>query len=205
MCFHSKQSKSAQALKHRFKASFETEDQYQPAIYNGFQHPKTPVITNRADKIIQLYSWGLIPYWSKDDSIKKNTLNAKIETIHEKPSFKDVVHNRCLVLSDGFYEWKWLDEKGKHKQKYLLTLPDNDAFAFAGLYSTWTNPNTGKVLNTYTILTTEANELMCEIHNTKKRMPVILNHTDERNWLLGRTGTLTEIELIATKVSTENQ
>jgi putative SOS response-associated peptidase YedK len=62
-----------------------------------------------------LYSWGLIPNWAKDDSIRKNTLNAKIETIHEKPSFRDVIQHRCLVLIDGFYEWKWLDEKGKHK------------------------------------------------------------------------------------------
>jgi putative SOS response-associated peptidase YedK len=92
---------------------------------------------------------------------------------------------RCLVLADGFYEWKWLDPKGKSKQKYLLTLPDNKAFAFAGLWNTWTNRNTGETLNTYTIITTAANELMSEIHNTKKRMPVILNPEAEKNWLDG--------------------
>ncbi len=73
----------------------------------------------------------------------------------------------------------------KSKQKYLLTLPGEEAFAFAGLWNTWTNKSTGEVLNTYTIITTAANELMSEIHNTKKRMPVILNPEMEKDWLKG--------------------
>ena len=200
MCFHSKQSASSQELKHRFNAIVENEIAYQPATYNGFKHPKTPIITSQKQNIIQLYSWGLIPHWAKDDSIRKNTLNAKIETIHEKPSFRDVIQKRCLVLIDGFYKWKWLDEKGKHKQKYLITLPTHEAFACAGLYSHWRNKNTGETINTYTILTTEANELMSEIHNSKKRMPVIIHSSNEQSWLSGEAHKFTQINLIATEV-----
>lgn len=197
MCFHSKQSKSAQELKLRFKAKFENEEEYQPTQYNGFQHPKTPIITNEKNNTIQLYNWGLIPHWANVDSIKKFTLNAKSETIHEKPSFKNAVQNRCIILIDGFYEWKWLDAKGKNKQKYLITLPNNEAFAFAGIYSHWLDKNSGEITKTYTILTTEANELMSEIHNTKKRMPIILSPTNEINWLQGDTAILNNDNLIA--------
>src|SRR5690606_30645533 len=158
---------------------------FQPSVYNAFQFPATPVITNATPDLIQLYHWGLIPFWAKDDGIKKNTLNAKMETIHEKPSFRNVVNNRCLVLADGFYEWQWLDEKGKQKQKYELTLPNHEAFAFAGLWSEWTDKTTGELRYTYTILTTEANPLMSRIHNTKKRMPVIVAPDHERDWLQG--------------------
>ncbi|MEZ5045600.1 MAG: SOS response-associated peptidase [Chitinophagaceae bacterium] len=186
MCFHSKQSKLAQEVQNRFKAKFENEALFTPTIYNGFQFPKTPVITNKQPGKIQLFNWGLIPYWAKDDSIKKNTLNARIETIHEKPAFRNSVNNRCLILVDGFYEWQWLDNKGKQKQKYELTLPDNELFAFAGLYSEWRDKSTGEIISTYTILTTEANELMSKIHNTKKRMPVIVSTDNEQTWLNGQ-------------------
>lgn len=200
MCFHSKQSKSAQELKQRFNAKFENEASFSPAIFNGFQYPKTPVITNKQTDLIQLFHWGLIPFWAKDDNIKKMTLNCKIETAHEKPSFRNVIHNRCLVLADGFYEWQWLDAKGKEKQKYELTLPDNAAFAFAGLYSEWLDKSTGELRNTYTILTTEANELMSKIHNTKKRMPIILSPDNEQNWLHGDPLKMQNERLLATPI-----
>lgn len=186
MCFHSKLSKTAQELKNRFKAKFEHEAEFNPSVFNGFQHPKTPVITNKKTDEIQLFQWGLIPFWAKDDSIKKNTLNARIETIHEKPSFKNAIHNRCLILADGFFEWQWLDAKGKQKQKFELSLENNEPFAFAGLYSEWTNKTTGEIMNTYTILTTEANELMQKIHNSKKRMPILVSANNELDWLNGK-------------------
>jgi putative SOS response-associated peptidase YedK len=200
MCFHSKQSKSAQELQNRFKANFENDTLFQPTIYNGFQFPKTPVITNKCPDKIQFFEWGLIPFWAKDDNIKKNTLNAKIETINEKPSFRNVVNNRCLVLADGFYEWQWLDDKGKQKQKYELTLPDNEAFAFAGLYSEWLDKSTGELRITYSILTTEANELMSKIHNTKKRMPVIVATDNEQDWIHGNELKMQNDRLIATEI-----
>ena len=200
MCFHSKQSKSAQELQNRFKAKFENEALFQPTIYNGFQFPKTPVITNKQPDKIQLYNWGLIPFWAKDDSIKKNTLNARIESILEKQSFRDVANNRCLVLADSFYEWQWLDEKGKQKQKYELMLPNKETFAFAGLYSERQDKSTGELRNTYTILTTEANELMSKIHNIKNRMPVIVATDNEQNWLHGQELIMQNDKLIAIEI-----
>jgi putative SOS response-associated peptidase YedK len=185
MCFFFNQSKTAQELEHRFNAKFEKNRPFYPDSYSGFMFPKTPVITNTEKAKIQLFQWGLIPFWAKDDRIKKYTLNARIETLTEKPAFKNSVNHRCLILTDSFFEWQWLDEKGKQKQKFLITLPNNEPFAFAGLWSEWTNKQSGEIINTYTILTTEANELMSKIHNTKKRMPVILSQHNETDWLNG--------------------
>lgn len=185
MCFHSKLSKSAQELEHRFKATFKDKAAYKPSIYNGFEFPQTPVISNQQPDVIQLFQWGLIPNWAKDDSIKKHTLNARIETINEKPAFRNVANNRCLILCDGFYEWKWLDPKGKAKQKYLLTLPHDEAFAFAGIWSEWVDKSSGEIIHSYSILTTQAEGLMSEIHNSKKRMPIILAKEYEKKWLQG--------------------
>lgn len=125
----------------------------------------------------------MIPNWSQDSNIQKYTLNARIETLQQKPSFKNVINNRCLVIADGFYEWQWLDEKGKKKQPFLVTLPNHELFAFAGIWSEWLNKNTGELINTYSIITTVANEFMAEIHNSKKRMPIILSPKNEYEWL----------------------
>ena len=198
MCYHLKKTKKAVELKKRFKAKFRQEKEYTPKdALNGFDHPFTPIITNELPEEIQLFQWGLLPHWAKDPSIQNNTLNAKIETIHEKPSFKSVIHQRCLILADGFYEWKWLDSKGKQKEKYLITLENNEAFSLAGLWSQWTNPLTHKTVNSYTLLTTEANELMAEIHNSKKRMPIILTESSEKEWLAGKSELILNHNLIA--------
>lgn len=184
MCFHTIQSKLATQIEKRFKAKIKDVQEFAPQEHiNGFAFPKTPIITNKNPEIIEHYNWGLIPHWAKDDQIRKMTLNAKIETVDEKPSFRDVVTQRCLVLANGFYEWQWLDSKGKNKVKYEIGIGNEDLFAFAGLYSHWTDTTTGEIKNTYTIVTTEANELMAEIHNIKKRMPVILRPEDELKWL----------------------
>ncbi len=187
MCFYFKQSQTAQELQNRYKTAFEKHALYEPAIYNGFQFPKTPIITNKNRDKIQLFEWGLIPFWAKDKSIQKLTLNARIESIHEKPSFKNITHNTCLILASSFFEWQWLDSKGKSKQKYEILLPNSQAFAFAGLWSEWQDKTTGKIYNSYTILTTEANDLMCKIHNSKKRMPIILHPQYEQQWLTHQT------------------
>jgi putative SOS response-associated peptidase YedK len=200
MCFHSKLTKSAQELEHRFKATFKDKDAYKPSIYNGFQFPRTPVICNQKPEEIRLFQWGLIPSWAKDDSIKKNTLNARIETINEKPAFRNIVNNRCLILSDGFYEWKWLDPKGKAKQKYLLTLPQDEVFAFAGIWSEWVDKSSGEIIHSYSILTTEAKGLMSEIHNSKNRMPVILDKENEKEWLHGDDLHMQNHRILATAI-----
>jgi putative SOS response-associated peptidase YedK len=185
MCFHSKQTKKAQTVENRFNAKIEQIDIFnQLQNFNGFTFPKTPIITNENPETIQMYNWGLLPKWAKDESFRKNTLNARIETIKEKPSFRNSVNERCLVIADGFYEWKWLNEKGSKKEKYLISLPNEELYAYGGIYSEWVNHETGEILNTYSIVTTEANPLVAEIHR-KKRMPIILNPKDEKKWLEG--------------------
>lgn len=184
MCFHSKQSKSAVQVENRFKAKIDVIDLFQPNDnINGFDFPLTPIITDKNPKIITHFNWGLIPTWSINDDIKKLTLNARIETLEEKSSFKNSINNRCLIIANGFYEWQWLDNKGKNKIKYEIGIGNDDLFAFAGLYSEWINKETGEVKHTYTIITTQANGIMSEIHNTKKRMPIILKPEDEQKWL----------------------
>lgn len=111
------------------------------------------------------------------------TLNTKIESATEKPAFRNSVKNRCLIVANGYYEWQWLDPKGKQKQKYLIKPKTQDIFAFAGIYSTWRNPQTNEQINSYSILTTEANQLMSKIHNNKKRMPVVLRKEDHELWI----------------------
>ena len=183
MCYYSKQTTDAQTLENRFNLLPIGELPINSDRFNGFTNPLTPIITNTQKNNIQLYSWGLIPSWAKDESFRKNTLNARIESLEEKPSYRNYIKNRCLIVVDGFYEWKWLDPAGKDKLQYLITLPNEELFAFAGIYSSWTNKLTGEVINTYSMVTTEANELMAEIHNTKKRMPVILTKENEQDWL----------------------
>ncbi len=183
----------AYQLKLLYDIDFEDEDEYEPSSYlNGFDHPYCPVITNESPNNIQLFQWGLIPSWAKDKKIQNSTLNAKVETLEEKPSFRDSISKRCLVLVDGFYEWKWLDGKGKSKEKHLITVSDSKVFAFAGLWNTCKDPITGLSINSYTIITTEANELMSEIHNSAKRMPMVLAKGYEKDWLMGGEAKLTE-------------
>lgn len=184
MCFFTQQTKTAQAVENRFKAFIQYPEMFESSQrINGFSFPKTPVITNQNTELIQHFQWGLIPNWAQDTTIQKYTLNAKIETLHQKPSFKNLQNNRCLVIADGFFEWQWLDEKGKKKQAYLITLPNCELFAFAGIWSEWLHKNTGEIIYSYSIITTEANEFMAKIHNSKKRMPIILNKENEIDWL----------------------
>ncbi len=184
MCFHSKQTKLALEVENRFNAKIDRPSEFKSQEHiNGFDFPKTPVVIDDKPEIITHFNWGLIPSWAKDEDIRKFTLNAKIETLDEKPSFKNSANKRCLVIANGFYEWQWLDSKGKNKQKYEIGIGNDELFAFAGIYSEWINQITGEIVNSYAIVTTEANPLMAEIHNIKKRMPVILKQEDESKWL----------------------
>lgn len=184
MCFHIKQTKSATDVKNRFKATIDDPGLFKPkSDVNAFDYPLNPVIIDEKPKIITHYNWGLIPFWANDKEIRKYTLNAKIETVEEKPSFRHSVEKRCLVIANGYYEWQWLDSKGKEKQKYEIGLPGEELFALAGLYSHWVDKYSGELINSYTLLTTEANPLLSEIHNHSKRMPVVLKRGDESSWL----------------------
>jgi len=121
--------------------------------------------------------WGLIPHWAKDPSIGYKMINARSETVGEKPSFKLCYRERrCLVLADGFYEWK---KEGKVKCPYYIRTASGRSFAMAGIWDSWDSP-AGTRLFTCSILTTEANSRLSSIHN---RMPVILSREDEQKWL----------------------
>jgi putative SOS response-associated peptidase YedK len=201
MCFYAQQTHTAQQLKQRFKANFKQEKEYKPIQYNGFEHPMIPVITHQNPEEIQLFQWWFLPQWATETSFRKNTLNAKAETLHQLPSYQNYIQKRCIILIDGFYEWQWLDAKGKNKQKYLITKENRELFAFAGLWNSWNDKNNYTTINTFTIITTVANPLMKTIHNTKKRMPFILNPHEEQLWLAQKNLTLERnINLRAEKI-----
>jgi putative SOS response-associated peptidase YedK len=124
-----------------------------------------------------LLRWGLIPFWAKDEKIAYKTINARAETVASAPAFRAAYRRRrCIVPATGFYEWKRLQ---RGKQPYRIRPADAPLFGFAGLWESWRAP-TGEAIETYTILTTDANELMRELHN---RMPVILAPADYGAWL----------------------
>lgn len=201
MCYYLHLKRTKEQLANRFKASYIRISDFEPdTVYNGFEHPKLPVLLSSEPEVLRFAEWGLIPQWAKDNSFQKNTLNARTETLKEKPSFKDYISNRCLIPASGFYEWQWLDAKGKNKQKYFIETAKQDVFAFAGIWSTWTNPLTGEQKITFSILTTKANELMAEIHNTKQRMPVILEPENEYKWLHRKKIESNQVELKATLI-----
>ncbi|MFN8280250.1 MAG: SOS response-associated peptidase [Saprospiraceae bacterium] len=184
MCFHSLVSMTDKQLAKHFRVTLENIQELAPQFYvNAFNFPTTPVITNIKRNTLQHFRWGLIPHWAKNDEIKKYTLNAKIETLNDKPSFRDAARQHCLIPSNGFYEWQWLDPKGVHKKKFLVKVKGQEVFAFAGIWSRWINPQSGELIFTYALLTTEANELMSVIHNSKKRMPVIVRPDEYDKWL----------------------
>lgn len=151
----------------------------------AFDNPKLPVITNENPEQIDLFHWGLIPFWVKDQNtanqIRERTVNARCETIFEKPSFRHLAGKKhCLVIADGFFEWRWYNGKN---YPYYINLKNHEPFAMAGLWDCWENKITGEQIYTYTIITTDANPLMAMIHNKKKRMPVILNKDEYQQWI----------------------
>jgi|SRR5690606_4530913 len=182
MCFVYGIKASKAKIEKHFDAKFDNDFFTPTDEINGFLHPAMPLIVDKAPNLITAGIWGLMPVWAKDFSFQKNTLNARFETLYEKPSFKNVVNNRCLIPATNFYEWQWLDEKGKNKVKYSIET-ENELFAFAGLYSIWGDSNTNNKYLTYSIITTQANEVMSKIHNTKQRMPIIIQPDNYNNWL----------------------
>jgi putative SOS response-associated peptidase YedK len=185
MCFFMQQNQPLKKVEKRFKAKVDKpEDFLQSEYIVGFDYLNVPIILNETPEIITTnYHWGLVPTWSKDLDFRKNTLNARIETIDEKPSFKNVVSNRCLVIASSFFEWHWNDEKGKSKDKYQIFSSEDEIFAMAGIYTSWNNKETGDIYNSFSIVTTQANEQMKYIHNHKERMPIMLKKGDELAWL----------------------
>lgn len=188
MCFHNSMTKKAKQLANRYqrKLNFsESETECAENLYHisAFNNPLYPVIT--ASSEIQLYRWGLIPFWVKTEedaaSIRTKTYNARAESIFDKPSFRSsVTSKRCLIPSTGWFDWR--HEKGK-KIPYFIYVKDEEIFSMAGIYSEWQHPQTRQTLYTFSIITTAANELMRCIHNTNFRMPVLLYKEEEEKWL----------------------
>lgn len=153
---------------------------------NGFEHPNVHLIINQnSEPNLLKANWGLIPYWVKDtqqaNDICNKTLNARGESIFEKPSFRDSARSkRCLVIVDGFFEHRHY--KGK-TYPYFINMKDGSPMIIGGLWSKWTGKKTGEIIKTFTIITTDANMLMSEIHNKKKRMPLILDPDESDVWL----------------------
>jgi putative SOS response-associated peptidase YedK len=174
-------------LAERFQASLPA-DGLRPR-YNAAPTQHLPVILNDGPPAIQLLQWGLIPFWAKDPAIGSRMINARSETLAEKPAFRAAFKKRrCLVLADGFYEWlpstpEATGRSGQKmpsgKQPMRITLASGEPFAMAGLWETWDAPD-GSLLRTFTIVTGEPNALAAPIHN---RMPAILLPEHEAIWL----------------------
>lgn len=187
MCFHKSLDVTAHELETRFEATIPSPADVRPVFHaNAYQLPQWPILTHQHPDRFEMMRWGLIPHWAKTaDSaaeLRTATINARSETIYEKPSFRSAARagNRCLIPVTGFFEWH---TEGRNKYPFYITPTDRKIISIAGLWDEWADPDTGEVTHTYTLLTTDANPLLSAIHNTKKRMPCLLSPDDEQKWL----------------------
>jgi putative SOS response-associated peptidase YedK len=161
-------------IKERFGVSVRTA--IYKARYNCAPSQDLAVIQGTDPLSLAFFRWGLIPSWAKDPAIGNRLINARAETIEEKPSFRSAFRSRrCLVPADGFFEWK----KDREKTPYRIVMKDRQPFAMAGIWERWTAPD-GEIVHSFSILTTGPNALMAAIHD---RMPVILHPEEETLWL----------------------
>jgi putative SOS response-associated peptidase YedK len=186
MCFSVNVNLVKEELENRFGATFLDPDKYSPSYYyHAFSLPKLPAICSGTTNSIRLLRWGLIPYWVKNkneaNEIQFKTFNARAESLDSKPSFSvPYTTKRCIIPVKGFFEWQHMSEK---KIPWYIYHHKNEIISIAGLWDEWTMNDTGEVFSTFSIVTTEANELMAEIHNSAKRMPVVLDLQSEKQWL----------------------
>lgn len=186
MCYHKSVKATAKEIADAMLAPFPQADQFQPVYHaNGFAHPDLPVLSMEGGRSINLFNWGLIPFWVKDwtsaAKLRNQTLNAGSEDVFEKVSFRDAIKlRRCIVPVTGFYEWKHV---GKDKIPFYIHPKVQPVFYLAGIYSKWTEPVTKAAMYTYSILTGEANELMADIHNSAKRMPLMIDARNLDAWI----------------------
>ena len=184
MCGRYLRRSDKQRIAEAFRLGRLDENFVLPPDYNVAPSTFQPVIRLNRDtgqREIVMMRWGLVPNFAKSlDEFKGfSTINAKAETLQERAIWRRPFHKfRCLVPADGFYEWKKLD--AKTKQPFAYSLSNGEPFAFAGLWDAWKNPQTGEWLQSFAIITTDANELTGKVHN---RMPVILHPRDYGRWL----------------------
>jgi putative SOS response-associated peptidase YedK len=186
MCFSVNINLVKEELENRFGATLIDPDKYRPSYYyHAYSLPEIPVICSSTPDKIRLLRWGLIPPWIKNtddaNAIRYKTFNARSESINKKPSFSSSFHSkRCVIPVKGFFEWQHV---GNEKIPWYIYHSENEILTIAGLYADWTESNTGEILSTFSLVTTEANSLLAEIHNSGKRMPVILDRFTEKKWL----------------------
>ncbi|MFZ1704985.1 MAG: SOS response-associated peptidase [Saprospiraceae bacterium] len=180
MCGRSSLTKTEAEIEKRFHATFYSEEleKYNPLPnYNVAPTQYHPVITNLDSNHIHLYKWGLVPFWAKDHKIGASMINARSETILDKPAFKkSVQQKRCIIPLDGFFEWKKISGE---KIPYRIQTSDQEIFTVAGLWDSWNSPEGSKIF-TFTIITVPSNEYLQKLHD---RMPAILNPDEEKIWL----------------------
>ena len=185
MCFTVNVNIIREELEERYGAELIDHDKYRPSYYyHAYSLPLMPVVCSDDPSLLRLFRWGLIPSWTADENeaneIMMKTFNARSETVDTKPAFREsFASRRCLIPVKGFFEWQQI---GGRKIPWYISLHNEDIFSLAGVWDSWSMKG-GVTLNTFSVLTTRANELMAEIHNTKKRMPVILPAAAEKIWL----------------------
>ncbi|MFB4165406.1 SOS response-associated peptidase [Alteribacillus sp. JSM 102045] len=178
MCGRFTLSEDVKEIEKRFDVDHTVVDNYEPSFNIAPSQHILAIVNDGKHNRLGTLKWGLIPVWAKDEKIGYKLINARGETIHQKNSFKQAFRKRrCIIPTDGFYEWKKYD--GKKKQPYRIYLKNEKVFGFAGLWEKWTNDQ-GEDVFTCTIITTKANEFMRDIHD---RMPVILSKANEKVWL----------------------
>jgi len=186
MCFTVSVFANTHQIEIDLGATFDDAAAYQPYFHvSGFVHPHLPVVTNDRPDRIELMRWGLIPSWVKDrakaDELASMTLNAKSETVFEKPSFRSAIaKRRALLAVNGFVEWR---HEGTQKIPHLIRMQHHEIFTLGCLWEQWADRESGEVLRTFSIVTTEANELMSYVHNNKQRMPVVIPQGSRTAWL----------------------
>jgi putative SOS response-associated peptidase YedK len=185
VCFTVNVNIVREELEERYGSELIDHDKYRPSYYyHAYSLPSMPVVCSDRSAGIRLFRWGLVPSWAADEQEAKEimlkTFNARSETIASKPAFREsFASRRCLVPVRGFFEWQHM---GGRKIPWYITLRDEDIFSLAGIWDSWIMQG-GITLNSFSVVTTRANELMQEIHNTKRRMPVIIPAAAEDIWL----------------------
>ncbi|MDG1570905.1 SOS response-associated peptidase [Robiginitalea sp. M366] len=199
MCYDIKASKTAQLKRALHRGDAEAAAEIRESLLpqtdlplfhaSGFSHPRMLIYTDQQPDFPCVATWGLVPHWVRDHAQQQKlwnqTLNARGETVFEKPSFRTAARNhRCLLYVDGFYEHH---HHGGKAYPYFIYPADGEPMALACLYSDWANPETGEILTTFSIVTTEGNPMMARIHNNPKlagpRMPLILPENRVDQWL----------------------
>lgn len=181
MCGRFARRSTQQVLADWFGVPLEDMPWFAPT-YNAAPQSTQPIVRLHRDtaaREVALLRWGLVPFWAKDAKIGFSTINARAEEIASKPAFREALRKRrCLVPADAFYEWQRLS--AKLRQPFAIALRSNQPYAFAGLWERWLPPQSAGPLETFTIITTEANPLVAPLHD---RMPVLLKPRDYDRWL----------------------